>query len=112
MRDLPTGTVTFLFTDIESSTQLLQELGEAYAGVQDAHAMILRKAISEGAGSEIRTEATRSSPYFPPPSAGCGRRWRPSVDCSRRTGLTAERFGCGWDCTRARGDSAGTTTWA
>ena len=27
----PTGTVTFLFTDIESSTRLLQQLGEAYA---------------------------------------------------------------------------------
>jgi hypothetical protein len=31
MRDLPRGTVTFLFTDIEGSTRLLHELGDAYA---------------------------------------------------------------------------------
>ena len=30
--ELPTGTVTFLFTDIEGSTRLLQELGDGYAG--------------------------------------------------------------------------------
>jgi predicted ATPase/class 3 adenylate cyclase len=65
MAELPTGTVTFLFTDIESSTQLLQELGEAYAGVQDAHATILRKAISEGDGSEIRTEGDSFFAVFP-----------------------------------------------
>src|SRR5918992_2522963 len=65
MRDLPTGTITFLFTDIEGSTQLLQELGEAYAGVQDAHATILRKAISEGDGSEIRTEGDSFFAVFP-----------------------------------------------
>jgi class 3 adenylate cyclase len=31
MPDLPTGTVTFLFSDIEGSTRLLQHLGERYA---------------------------------------------------------------------------------
>src|SRR5881398_655489 len=31
MSELPTGTVTFLFTDIEGSTRLLHELGDAYA---------------------------------------------------------------------------------
>lgn len=35
MTDLPTGTVSFLFTDIEGSTKLLQELGEAYGAAQD-----------------------------------------------------------------------------
>jgi hypothetical protein len=33
MPDLPSGTVTLLFTDIEGSTQLLRELGDRYAGV-------------------------------------------------------------------------------
>jgi len=32
VRDLPAGTVTFLFTDIEGSTRLLRELGERYGG--------------------------------------------------------------------------------
>jgi predicted ATPase/class 3 adenylate cyclase len=53
---LPTGTVTFLFTDIEGSTRLLQELGDRYRRVQDDHAAIMRKAIHEESGTVIRTE--------------------------------------------------------
>jgi predicted ATPase/class 3 adenylate cyclase len=55
-RDLPTGTVTFLFTDIEGSTRLLQRLGDGYRGVQDRHTEILRRAIATGGGHEVRTE--------------------------------------------------------
>jgi predicted ATPase/class 3 adenylate cyclase len=54
--DLPTGTVTFLFTDIEGSTQLLQELGESYPGVQHMHSKIVRRALAEANGVEVRTE--------------------------------------------------------
>src|SRR5918996_3893986 len=54
MPELPTGTVTFLFTDIEGSTRLLQELGERYREVQDRHAEIMRAAFVNG--HEIRTE--------------------------------------------------------
>jgi class 3 adenylate cyclase len=53
---LPTGTVTFLFTDIEGSIRLLQRLGDAYRAVQDDHARIMRRAIDEGGGVAIRTE--------------------------------------------------------
>jgi predicted ATPase/class 3 adenylate cyclase len=53
---LPTGTVTFLFTDIEGSTRLLQRLGDGYRAVQDNHAHIMRGAIDEGGGVTIRTE--------------------------------------------------------
>jgi class 3 adenylate cyclase len=42
--ELPTGTVTFLFTDIEGSTRLLQELGDAYAEVLAEHRRALRAA--------------------------------------------------------------------
>jgi class 3 adenylate cyclase len=35
--ELPTGTVTFLFSDIEGSTRLLQSLGERYPGVLETH---------------------------------------------------------------------------
>jgi predicted ATPase/class 3 adenylate cyclase len=57
MPELPTGTVTFLFTDIEGSTRLLQELGhQSYRQVQDDHGKILRRAIAAGDGVEIRTE--------------------------------------------------------
>jgi predicted ATPase/class 3 adenylate cyclase len=54
--ELPTGTVTFLFTDIEGSTRLLQRLGDGYRAVQDDHARTLRRAIDEGGGVAIRTE--------------------------------------------------------
>ncbi len=66
--DLPTGTVTFLFTDIEGSTKLLQELGESYRAVQDDHARIMREAISQGAGLEIRTEGDSFFAVSPTPS--------------------------------------------
>jgi hypothetical protein len=42
--ELPTGTVTFLFTDIEGSTKLLQELGDSYGPVQDDHMRLMREA--------------------------------------------------------------------
>jgi class 3 adenylate cyclase len=53
---LPTGTVTFLFTDIEGSTRLLQKLGDGYRQVLDDHHRLLREAFGGGGGREIRTE--------------------------------------------------------
>ncbi|MFN2590427.1 MAG: adenylate/guanylate cyclase domain-containing protein, partial [Actinomycetota bacterium] len=53
---LPTGTLTFLFTDIEGSTRLLREMGDEYAQVQDDHMRLMRAAIAEGGGVEVRTE--------------------------------------------------------
>ena len=67
MAELPTGTVTFLFTDIEGSTRLLRRLGEAYAPLQDEHASIMRDAIAEGDGVEIRTEGDAFFAVFPTP---------------------------------------------
>jgi predicted ATPase/class 3 adenylate cyclase len=55
MTDLPTGTVTFLFTDIEGSTGLLQALGDRYPAVNDQHAAIVRNAVAEGGGVEVST---------------------------------------------------------
>src|SRR6266540_4574103 len=55
MPELPTGTVTFLFTDIEGSTRLLQELGDRFAALRDEHAAIIRRAIAEGGGVEVST---------------------------------------------------------
>ena len=56
---LPTGTVTFLFTDIEGSTDLLRRLGmDAYDTVLTEHSGILRKALGAPAagGHEVRVE--------------------------------------------------------
>lgn len=56
MRDLPTGTVTFLFSDIEGSTRLLRELGDGYAAVLKEHHEIVRRAITQAGGVERGTE--------------------------------------------------------
>ena len=53
MSELPTGTVTFLFTDIEGSTKLLKRLGERYGAVLAEHDRIMRKAVEEQGGREI-----------------------------------------------------------
>jgi predicted ATPase/Tfp pilus assembly protein PilF len=51
----PTGTVTFLFTDIEGSTRLLQELGEGYADVLAEHHRVLRVVWTRHRGVEVDT---------------------------------------------------------
>jgi len=53
LAELPSGTVTFLFTDIEGSTQLLRQLGDRYAGVLAAHQKLLRGAFAEHGGLEV-----------------------------------------------------------
>jgi predicted ATPase/class 3 adenylate cyclase len=53
---LPTGTVTFLFTDIEGSTQLLRALGADYRAVLERHAEIVREALEMHGGIEVGTE--------------------------------------------------------
>ena len=56
MPELPSGTVTLLFTDIEGSTGLLHELGDRYAGVLAAHRSILRDAATQHGGVEVDTQ--------------------------------------------------------
>ena len=55
MSALPTGTVTFLFTDIEGSTRLLQSLGDRYPAVLAAHDDLLRTVVREAGGVEVST---------------------------------------------------------
>lgn len=63
---LPTGTVTFLFTDIEGSTKLLHELGaEAYSSVLAEHRRILRAAFSAHGGVEVDTQGDAFFIAFP-----------------------------------------------
>src|SRR5260370_42601976 len=55
MSDPPSGTVTFLFSDIEHSTRLLQHLGERYAEVLVGHRRLLREVFQTWDGYEIDT---------------------------------------------------------
>ena len=56
MSELPSGTVTFLFTDIEGSTRLVKQLGNRYEEVLADHQRILRGAFAEFGGTEIDTQ--------------------------------------------------------
>ena len=56
MRDLPSGTVTFLFTDIEGSTRLLHEHGAGYADLLAEHRRELRAIFTHHDGVEVDTQ--------------------------------------------------------
>ena len=64
--DLPSGTVTFLFTDVEGSTRLLHELGaEAYAGALAEHRHVVREACAAEGGVEVDTQGDAFFFAFP-----------------------------------------------
>ncbi|HUG49223.1 MAG TPA: adenylate/guanylate cyclase domain-containing protein [Candidatus Limnocylindria bacterium] len=64
--DLPAGTVTFLFTDVEGSTRLLYELGgERYAEVLSEHRRVLRDAFRRRGGVEVDTQGDAFFVAFP-----------------------------------------------
>src|SRR2546423_1249470 len=66
MSALPGGTVTFVFTDIEGSTRLLQELGdEAYGRVSGDHRGLVREAFAAHGGTEIDTQGDAFFFSFP-----------------------------------------------
>lgn len=54
--DLPSGTVTFLFTDVEGSTRQLERLGESYAGLHAARRKLRRSPFHEYGGHEVDTQ--------------------------------------------------------
>ena len=57
MAELPRGTVTLLFTDVEGSTRLLQELGrERYVDALEAHRRLLRAAFRRHGGVEVEMQ--------------------------------------------------------
>lgn len=57
MPELPSGTVTFAFTDIEDSTALLKRLGDEYGAVLTAHRRIVRDAFSDGIEMDTQGDA-------------------------------------------------------
>jgi WD40 repeat protein/class 3 adenylate cyclase len=56
LAELPSGTLTFLFSDIEGSTRLLRRLRDRYAEVLSDHRTIMRAAFAEYGGEEMGTE--------------------------------------------------------
>src|SRR5436190_11903944 len=56
MHHLPMGTVTLLFTDMEGSTRLLQQLGERYTNLLEEYRQLLRAAFQQWNGHEVDTQ--------------------------------------------------------
>jgi len=83
---LPSGTVTFLFTDIEGSTRLLSELGDRYVELISAHGEAIRRAIAAHGGTEVSTEGDSFFAVFPSAVAAV----RATVDAQRA--LAAEQW--------------------
>lgn len=65
--DLPSGVVTFLFTDIEGSTRLFHELGDRYMAVLEEHRTLIRDACANR-GVELKTEGDSFFIAFARPS--------------------------------------------
>ena len=86
---LPTGTVTFLFTDIEGSTRLMQSAGDSYVEAQAAHHEILRGAFTGSRGRELRTEGDSFFAVFESAVDAC------SAAAAAQTGLARHDWPAG-----------------
>jgi class 3 adenylate cyclase len=65
MATLPAGTVTFVFTDIEGSTELLKQLGERYGEVLSEHRRLVRETLAAANGTEIDSQGDAFFFAFP-----------------------------------------------
>ncbi len=90
MRELPRGTVTFLFTDIEGSTRLLDELGaEAYGAALAEHRRVLRDSFERNGGVEVDTQGDAFFVAFPTASGAldAARKAQDALELPVRMGL-------------------------
>jgi predicted ATPase/class 3 adenylate cyclase len=106
--NLPTGTVTFLFSDIEGSTRLLDRLGDEYREVLESHQRILRGALSPAGGIEVSTEGDSFFVVFPtaPPAVAAAieaqraldrHPWPPGAEVRVRIGVHTGEGALGGD---------------
>ena len=65
MADLPTGTVTLMFTDLEGSTNLIRKLGDRYGDLLADHRRLLREVVEGHGGREVDTSGDGSFIAFP-----------------------------------------------
>ena len=96
--DAPTGTVAFLFTDIEGSTRLARSLADDYGSLLERHRSIVRDAVERHAGFEVGTEGDSFFVAFGSPlqalraaeeaqRALTAAEWPPGADLRVRMGL-------------------------
>lgn len=99
-RRLPSGFVTFLFTDIEDSTGLVRTLGDRYDALLAEIRRLLRAAVRDTGGREVETRADEMTAVFEAASAGllaalamqrsmAAHSWPPGISVRIRIGLHA-----------------------
>src|SRR2546429_9777903 len=98
MRDLPTGTITLLFTDIEGSTHLLQRLGERYAELLNECRTLLRTAFHTYHGQEVDAQGTPCLLPLLAPAMPSKPLWPHSENSPSTPGQVPKRFVCAWGC--------------
>ena len=109
--DLPTGTVTFLFTDIEGSTRLWESVPDAMEVALEQHNRLLTEVI-EGHGGVVvtsRGEGIVSSQCFPARWPRSRRLAPASSPFMPSRGRRVRRCGCGWGCTPGKHGRAAAT---
>src|SRR3954453_4820016 len=120
MAELPSGTVTFLFTDIEGSTRLWEAHPDAMRDALARHDELLRQAIESHGGYVVKTAGDGFLAAFGTAEAGLGAAvgaegarggerggvWSPPLWRSGRSAVSRggcrSRCGCEWVCTRER----------
>jgi len=85
VRELPSGTVTFLFTDVEGSTRLLREHGDGYAELLSEHRPVPRDAFERHDGVDVDTQGDAFFVAFTR-AVGAGSRSRSARDDDELTG--------------------------
>ena len=100
MAELPSGTVTFLFTDVEGSTRLLKQLGPEYAELLSEHHRILRAAFAAHGGSEVDNQGDSFFVAFQTAKDAVAAAVDAQRDLFAQAWPEGARSGCGWGCTR------------
>ena len=120
MSELPTGTVSLVFSDIEGSMVLLSRLGAAYVAALDGQRLVLRKAWKDHGGMELGTEGDSFFVVFTTAEAAvkaatqaqqelAAFEWPGGSRCGSGWASTPAALPCmtvrmwGWTCTEPRG---------
>ena len=110
MAQVPSGTVTFLFTDLESSSRLWETHPEAMKAALARHDAILRDAVESQGGHVVKTTGDGVHAVFATAEDAIAAAVAAQLGLLRKLGQRRDRCRCGWGSTRALRNLAVMTT--